>query len=218
MLNSTEVEWGVSGVSEESNLKFASIAVVPPSLLRSLGTNDEWKASPDAAIRINAIRWQNTHQGLLFLCKLKKKVNYVYIGRGNCWYGTKNLTAVSTLSSFLYALARGTAVQRLQAQGETTLSRTDVGWKQTEAGEKKSVDRESRRKREILLERNNLEKERFKKVDGPDIENPSRIFKYLLLPIQSSDKFRGTLSVCSFILLQFASYFLPALQWFIKDG
>jgi hypothetical protein len=41
----------------------------------------------------------------------------------------------------------------------------------------------------MLLERNNLEKEGFKKVDGPDIENPSRIFKYLLLPIQSSDKF-----------------------------
>jgi hypothetical protein len=47
----------------------------------------------------------------------------------------------------------------------------------------------------MLLERNNLEKEWFKKVDGPDIENASRIFKYLLLPFQSCDKFRGTLSL-----------------------
>lgn len=106
--------------------------------------------------------------------------------------------------------------KRLQAQGETALSRTDVGWEQTEAGEKKSVERESQGKREILLERNNLEKEWFKKFDGPDIENPSRIFKYLLLPIQSSDKFRGTFSLC--LLLHptpFHSLSLPALQWFM---
>jgi hypothetical protein len=61
----------------------------------------------------------------------------------------------------------------------------------------------------MLLERNNLEKEGFKKVDDPDIENPSRIFKYLLLPIQSSDKF-GVLSVPSSTLLQFSLFFFSS--------